>query len=401
MQQKASKPFVKGFKFPIYPTEEQCILLEKTFGCCRFVYNKGLAEAKRDYESYLERKESLIGLKAPGSSGYDLVKKLPLYKKNPDLQWLKEISAVALQQSMLHLGMAFTRFFREKKGYPKFKKKQHRQSFTLVGNSFSLKNKVFTITNSKEQIKIVFTRELPSQPSQATISRTPSGKYYVSFLCEYIPPILHGKGKIGVDLGLKDFLVTSDGVRITNPKYLSKYTKQLRRAQQLLSRRKKGSANRNKARLKVAKLHERVANCRKDFHHKLSRILVNENQVIGVEKLMVKNMVRNRRLSNAISDVSWSSFTSMLDYKSRESQNCSVVYMDTFFPSSHLCHKDKYRLTEKLQLNQRSWICPECGAEHDRDINAAINIRDEAIYAIEAAKLQNHAGLKILARNRY
>lgn len=398
---KQTKSFKKGFKFPIYPTAEQRELLEKTFGCCRYVYNRGLAEAKQEYEHYVTHREALAGIQPPRSTGYDFCAKLPSYKNDPDSLWLNDVNAVSLQQAMLHLGSAYSRFFRERKGYPRFKKKHEKQSFTLMKTAFRFKDDELYIAKSKDPLKVVYSRELPSEPSQITISKTPSGKYYASFLCEYTPKKTTGAGIVGIDLGIKDFLVSSDGSRYANPKCFAKSQQKLRRLQQSLSRKRKGSCNRTKARLKVAQCHEHIANQRRDFHHKLSRQLVNKNQVIGVEKLMVKNMVKNSRLSKSISDVGWKSFTSMLDYKSAESQQCTIVYMDAFFPSSHLCHIDHHRLETKLKLSERTWRCSECGTVHDRDLNAAINIRDEAAYVIESKQLQDHHGLKILATRRF
>ena len=390
------KSFVKGYKFPIYPTPEQEILLAKTFGCCRYVYNRGIADSKREYEFYQAHKVALPGLKPPTTSGYDFVSKLPMYKRELECLWLSEVSSVALQQTMMHLGDAFSRFYKARKGFPVFKKKQAAQSFSLVGLAFTLRDGVFTIAKSKTPMAVVFSRQLPSAPSSCTISCTVSGKYYVSFTCEYTPLKTHGQGKIGIDLGLKDFLVTSDSERVANPKPFVHAQRALKRAQQALSRKRKGSCNRTKARLKVAQAHETIAHQRSDFHHKLSRRLVNENQVIGVEKLMVKNMVRNRHLSKAIADVAWSRFTTMLDYKAAESQNCSIVYMDSFFPSSHLCSTTKQRLDRKLALSERAWVCLHCGETHDRDLNAAINIRDEALDTLKRHAIPDHVGLKVL-----
>lgn len=397
---KVTKPFVKGHKFEIYPNKEQIELLEKTFGCCRFVWNKALAEAKQEQEFYLAHKDvnSIIPVLKPNVTGFGFVNKLAQYKANPEYCWLNEAIAVPLQQTMLHLGAAYSEFFKRRKGYPKFKKKQNRQTFSLMNNSFKFKDGKFYIVKSKDPLKVNFSRELPSAPSSCVISKTPSGKYYVSFTCEYFPEKTNGSGKIGIDLGLKDFLVDSNGVRVSNPKFLEKKQKKLKRLQQTLSRKQKGSKNRNKSRLKVAKLHESIVNARNDFLHKLSRKLVNENQVIGVEKLKVKNMVKNHRLAKAISSASWSRFCEMLNYKSRESQNCSVVYMDTFYPSTHICNTTGQQLGYKLKLSQRTWQCPHCGEEHDRDLNAAKNIRNNALDTLELHKVPDHSGMVLIAR---
>lgn len=396
---KNTKPFVKGYKFEIYPSKEQIELLEKTFGCCRFVWNKALAEAKQECEFYLAHKDlnSIIPVLKPDVTGFGFVNKLTWYKTNPEHQWLNEVSSVSLQQTMLHLGAAYSEFFKKRKGYPKFKKKSNRQSFTLMNKSFRFKEGKFYIAKSKEPIKVNFSRELPSIPSSCVISKTPSGKYYVSFTCQYFPNKTNGQGKIGIDLGLKDFLVDSDGNRVANPKYLEKKQIKLARYQRAFSRKQKGSNNRNKARLKVAKLHEDITNSRNDFLHKLSRKLINENQVIGVEKLKVKNMVKNRRLAKAISSASWSKFCEMLNYKSRESQNCSIVYMDTYFPSTHICNNTGLKLDYKLKLTDRTWKCPHCNETHDRDLNAARNIRNEALTTIELHKVPDRSGVVLIA----
>ncbi|EKD22673.1 MAG: hypothetical protein ACD_84C00014G0004 [uncultured bacterium] len=396
------QPFKKGYKFEIYPNIEQKELLENTFGCCRFVWNKALDNAKKEYEFFLAHKDlnpSNIILK-PNLSGYEFVNRLIKYKSDPETQWLNDVNSVALQQTMLHLGTAFSIFFKNRKGYPAFKKKHNRQSFSLMTNSFRFKGEQLFIAKSKDPLIVGFSRKLPSQPSSATISKSPTGRYYISFICEYIPTKTNGKGKIGIDLGLKDFLVTSDGIKIPNPKHLKKHEKRLKRLQQSLSKKRKGSKSRNKARIKVAKQYEVVSNCRNDFQHKLSRILVNENQVIGLEKLIVKNMVKNRKLSKAISDVAWGSFTSKLNYKAKESQNCKLVYMDCWYPSSHICNVDHIQLDRKLSLSERTWKCPHCNTIHDRDINAAINIRNEAILTIELFQLQTKAGHVTFLANR-
>ena len=395
-----AKSFKKGYKFPIYPTEEQRILLEKTFGCCRYVYNRGIEETKRAYTFYQEHKMILPGLSPPRTTGYDFVTKLPGYKSDFDSLWLNEVSSVALQQTMLHLGDAFSRFYKARKGFPTFKKKIASQSFVLMGAAFDLREGGLKIARCKTPIKVGLSRELPSSPSNVTISRTPTGRYYASFLCEYTPKPTTGQGKIGIDLGLKDFLVTSDGVKIANPRPFLKAEKQLRRAQQSLSRKREGSYNRTKARLKVAHCHERITHLRRNFHHQLSRQLVNDNQVIGLEKLMVSNMSKNRHLAKSIQDVGWSSFTTMLDYKSAESQNCTLVYMDTWFPSSHICSQTQRRLDRKLKLSERSWGCPHCGEVHDRDVNAAQNILNEALRVLKEHNVPDHAGLKVLAKSQ-
>lgn len=380
-------PFIKGFKYPIYPNKEQKTLLEKTFGCCRFVWNKALAEAKESHSEHLiyNKKKKIIGIKIKSNiTGFQFAQQLPSVKAKPDLVWLCEVSNVPLQQTLINLGSAYADFFKKKKGYPNFKKKHSHQSFSLTKNGFRFINNQFYIAKSKDPIAVGFGRNgknryLPSEPSSCAISKTPTGKYYVSFVCEYIPTKTNGTGNLGIDLGIKDFLVDSNGNKISNPKFLNQHERNLKRKQQKLSKCQKGSIRRNKARLKVAKIHETITNARNNFQHQLSRKLINENQVIGIENLIVKNMVKNRKLSKAISQVGWSSFVNKLIYKSRESQHCNIVKIDTFYPSSHICNNTQIKLDRKLKLSERDWICPYCGETHDRDINAARNIRDEAI----------------------
>ena len=394
-------PLKKGYRFQIYPTAEQRDLLERTFGCCRYVYNRALAEAKDEYQKYLALREAspLAALQKPDVSGYGFSARLPQYKADPKSSWLTEVSSVALVQSMLHLGEAFQRFFKEKKGYPQFKKKQNKQSFTLMAaNSFTLRDGVFTMAKCKTPIKVGFSRELPSAPSQCTISRTPSGKYYVSFLCEYSPEKTSGTGQIGIDLGIKDFATLSTGEKIPNPKHYVSAQRRLKRLQQILARRKKGSANRKKARLAVAKQHERIANLRNTFHHQLSRRLVNQNQVIGLEGLKVANMLGNRKLSKHIADAAWSAFAQKLAHKVAESQHATLVQMDPFYPSSHLCSVTGQRLDRKLDLKERDWHCPHCGQVHDRDVNAACNILNKSLETLAKYDTATVAGSVVLAK---
>lgn len=385
-RRETNKP-VKGFKYRIYPTEDQKVLLAKTFGSCRFVYNKALASSFQEYEMYITGRElskDPNSVKSPDTSGYRFVKEIKKYRDDPELHWLKEVSSVALQQSMLDLGGAYNNFFRSLKhtrrvGRPKFKSKHSRQSFRLVNTAFRIKGDELYIAKSKTPIKVIWSRELPSTPSSLTISRTPTNEYYVSFVCEYNPQVTNGQGQVGIDVGLTDFAVLSDGTKIENPKWFVNKQKQLKRAQQNLARKTKDSKNRNKTRLKVAKLHQSITNARNDYLHKLSRTLVNENQVIGVEGLRVANMLKNKHLSKAISDVSWSKFFELLSYKTNESGHTDLVMIGTFYPSSHVCSVTGEKLDRKLKLSERSWKCPHCGKEHDRDVNAAKNILNEAI----------------------
>ena len=408
-----AKLFVKGFKFPIYPTPEQKVFLDQTFGCCRKVYNLLLAQTSKEYDTHLELKKQSILSTPPNVSGYGLVNRLPLLKQDPELHYLKEVSSVALQQSVLHLGAAYKRFFdlikknkaapKAKKkprkdgrpdGYPRFKSKHdNHQSFSLMTTAFSLgENKNLIIAKCDTPIKVVYSRELPSAPTSCTITRTPSGQYYASFTCQYTPKKTAGSGTIGIDLGLTTLATLSTGEKVGNPRHFKRIQQKLRRLQKSLSRKKKGSANYAKAKLQVAKVHARAANCRSDYLHQLSRRLVNENQVIGMEDLVIPNMVKNKKLAKHIHDASWGSLGTKLKYKCEESQHAILVKVDTYFPSSHLCHNTGLKLDRKLKLNERRWECPHCGELHDRDLTAAINIHKEALRLSKKISLKVHAG---------
>jgi putative transposase len=379
--QKQHKPFIKGYKFRIYPTEEQKKLLANTFGSCRFVYNRLLADAKAEYEAYKQSLETpgVTELKKPSVSSYDLAYKLTILKSQEGNAWLYDVSSIALQQSAMRLGDAFTNFFRNRNGYPKFKNRYSRQSFTLTKEGFRFKEGKLYIAKSKEPLEVHFTRELPSEPIVITISKTPSNKYFISFLCEYTPTKTSGTKLTGIDLGLSSLITLSDGTKVTNPYYYRKSERKLRRLQQTFSRKKKESKNKRKAHIALAKCHERISNRRLDHLHKLTRTLVNESQVIGLENLAVKNMVKHPNLSKSISDASWGTFLKLLSYKAAESQHCTVILVDRYFPSSHLCSVTGKHLGRKLDLKERSWHCPHCGQTHDRDVNAAVNIAKEAM----------------------
>lgn len=382
------KSFKKGYKFRIYPTPEQQLLLNKTFGCCRYLWNTVLAETQREYQAYLFAKEhnTTNTLTSPNVSGNSLSLRVPKHRANPDSLWLNEVSSVALQQTMLSLGNAYDNYFRSHKttrknrhGKPKLKKKTGHQSFRLMKTGFRFKDKQLYIAKLDASIDVLWSRPLPSEPSSLTISKTPTNEYYVSFICEYTPPLTTGTQNLGIDVGLTTYATLSDGTTLDNPKWLKQHLKLLRRAQQTRSRRKIGSRNYHKANQKVARLHQRVTNSRHDWQHKATRSIVNKSHVIGVEALRVANMIRNRNLSRAIADAAWSSFFNKLKYKVKESQHATLVYVSTYFPSSHLCSVTGQKLDRKLKLSERSWNCPFCDHTHDRDLNAAVNIENKAL----------------------
>jgi len=347
-----------------YPTDEQKVILARTFGCCRFVYNWALRQRTDAY--YKEHKRLYYK---------DLSAMLTDLKKQEQYTWLSEVASVPLQQSLRHLDKAFINFFEGRGEYPSFKKKRHQQSATYVGTAFTWREGKITPAKMNEPLDIRWSRPLPkdAKPSAITISKDCADCYFISILVEEeIEHLPHSEQHVGADLGLKSFVALSTGEVVGNPKFFSKDEKKLARAQKQYAKKKKGSKNRDKARLKVARLHARIADRRRDFLHKLSTKLIRENQTICVETLAVKNMVKNRHLAKAISDVGWSEFVSQLEYKA-DWYGRTLVKIDRWYPSSKRCF-DCGHVLNSLTLDVREWTCPECGVSHDRDINAANNI---------------------------
>lgn len=357
----------KAFRFRLYPTPEQEKVLASQFGQARFVYNFFLRK-RIDY--YAMNKG-----KAKQSLNYhDTAKMLTDLKQQPDTIWLKESNSQALQQSLRHLDNAYNRFFNNGFKFPNFKKKSRKQSFSVPQHfTIDVKAKMLHIPKLTP-IKIVLHREIEGTAKSITISKTPSGKYFASILCE-IEKVIKPKKKgnqIGIDLGLKSFLITSDNERVDAPKYLRKSEDKLARLQQLLSRKAKGSNRRNKARIKVARIHEKIVNQRSDFLHKLSHRLVSDNQAIFAEDLHVKGIMTNHCLAKSVADSGWSEFIRQVKYKSEWNGVC-FGQVDRFFPSSKRCHSCGW-INEALSLKDREWTCHGCGQVVDRDFNAAQNI---------------------------
>ena len=353
----------RAYRYRFYPNSEQEILLRKTVGCCRFVYNRALAMRS---EAWAQNKERL--------SGFDFQKRITLWKKEEGTEWLKEVSSVALQQSINNLEVAYQNFFAKRAKKPTFKKKNAGGSCRFTESSFRIKDGAVWLAKTKTPLDIRWSRPLPegAKPKQCTVKLSPSGQWYISFLCEveisHLPPV---DSHVGIDLGISALATLSTGEKICNPKAYRKHKRKLAHRQKHLARKKPGSKNRNKAKLKVARLHQKISDIRKDQLHKLTTRLVRENKSIALEDLHVRGMLRNHCLAGSISDASWGELKRMLEYKC-EWYGRELRVVDRWFPSSKTCSACGH-VVEKLPLNIREWTCT-CGAVHARDVNAAKNI---------------------------
>jgi putative transposase len=356
-----------AFKVRAYPTPQQAAVLNRTFGCVRLVWNRTLAWRHARWHS--ERKSTNV----PEANAY-----LTAMKRDPELAFLNEVSSVPLQQVLRTQQKAFANFFAGRARYPRYNSRNRRQSAEYTRSGFRYRDGRLTLAKMDAPLEFVWSwpdvDPAEINPSTVTVSRDPCGRWYLSLAVDIDDPqpLAPTGATVGVDLGIKDFAVTSDGQQIANPRHLDRKAKNLARYQRRMARCKKGSANRAKAKAKVARAHRKVRAARSDFLHKTSARLVGDHDVIVIEDLTVRNMVRNRRLAKAICDCGWGEFRRMIEYKAARAGR-HVIVIDRWYPSSKTC-SDCGHLLAELSLSTRAWTCPGCGTLHDRDINAAKNI---------------------------
>jgi putative transposase len=356
----------RAYRYRFYPSPEQADLLNRTFGCVRYVWNRALAERSRAWAQEQRR-----------VTFADTCRMLTGWKAEPEAAWLHEVSNVALQQGLQHLQGAFVNFWGKRAKYPQFKsKRKSRASATFTTAGFRYRDGRVTLAKMSEPLDIHWSRPLPdgAEPSTVTVSRDAAGRWHISVLVEEtIEQHPATDTATGIDAGITSLLTLSTGEKITNPRHERRDRERLAKAQRAMARKQKGSANREEARRKVARVHARIADRRADFLHKLSTRIIRESQTVIIEDLSVRNMVRNHSLARAISDASWSEFRRMLEYKANW-HGRTVIAVDRWYPSSRTCSACG-AIAAKMPLSVRDWECARCGAVHDRDVNAAVNIR--------------------------
>ena len=368
----------RAYKYRLYPNKQQEVLLAKHFGCCRFIYNYAL---DKKVKAYQKDKTNL--------SRFDIQADLPKMKKSEEYHWLSEVNSLSLQAALANLDSAFVKFFREKKGFPKFKsKKDNRQSFSIPQNTRVAfdEGRVY-IPKFRQGIKARFHRKFEGIVKTSVITRTSTGKYYISIFVEVnevdaAPKPISENKAVGIDLGIKTFAVLSDGTEIQNHKYLKRSIKKVKRLQRSLSKKAKGSKNREKARLRLARAHERVCNQRNDFLHQITHRLVANYDTICLETLSASNMIKNHHLAQALEDIAINRFNTLLEYKAKE-YGVNILRIGRFEPSSKMCTCGY--INHYLTLSMRRWKCPVCGAVHDRDLLAANNIKRFAFNKLNTA----------------
>lgn len=358
----------KGIKFRIYPNKEQQDLINQTLGCCRLIYNIGLEMRNKAFKN---------GEKINYSKTCAMLTEI---KRSDEFSFLRDVDAVALQQSLRDLDKGFVNFFQKRARHPRFKNKHNnRRSYRTINQ----KNKIRIVGSYIKLPKLGYVKIRQSMEvghiNNVTIEKTPTGKYFVVLNVDFKPELKQNTGgSIGIDVGIKEFYSDSNGNTVSNPRFLEKSLRRLRREQRKLSRKKKGSNNRNKQRIRVAKVYEKITNQRNDFLQKISTILISENQVICIEDLKIKNMVRNHKLARCISSVSWGKFFNMLEYKANWYGN-NIIKVPTIYPSSQTCSCCGYKNPLVKNLAIRKWECPQCHTKHDRDTNASINILNKGL----------------------
>jgi putative transposase len=353
-----------AYRFRFYPTPGQEVILARTFGCARFAYNHML---RLRTDAWYQRQER-VGYHESSAA-------LTALKKTPEQAWLNEVSSVPVQQALRHLQTAFANFFARRAKYPDFRRKDGVQSAEYTTSAFKWDGVSLKLAKMDAPLAIRWSRTIPkgAKVTTVTVSKDTAGRYHVSMRCDDVVAARpKAQSQVGIDLGLTHFAILSTGEKIAAPNAFRKNEARLARLQRRLAKKQKGSANRKKAKLKVARIHARTADSRRDFLHKLSTRLINENQVIAIESLSVKNMQKNRSLAKSISDASWSEFVRQLEYKAQW-YGRTLVGIDRWYPSSKRCSDCGYTVA-RMPLNVRSWTCPECGSIHDRDINAARNV---------------------------